>query len=30
MPGPAESLQTAGKEMQKQEDSGSWEVMLPI
>lgn len=27
MPGPVESLQTAGEEMQKQEDSGSWEVM---
>lgn len=29
MPGTAENLQTAGQEMQKQEDSGSWEVMLP-
>lgn len=27
MPGPAESLQTSGEEMQKQEDSGSWEVI---
>lgn len=27
MPGPVESLQMAGEEMQKQEDSGSWEVM---